>query len=296
MGERVRDILLAVLTNLKRSGWASLASIATISVSFIIIGIFLLLTLHLSALVAMWKAEFQVVVFLEDGITQEQLSLLRKRILNEAAVKALSYLSKEEALASFKRELRGNEGLLEGLGENPLPASFQLKIHEKAQTPQVLKQLAAYLGRLEGVEDVLYGQEWVEKLSAAVQVLKVLGIGIGAVLAFGSLLIVSNAVRLAVYARAEEIEIMRLVGATRAYIGVPFLIEGLLQGACGALIALAFILATQEFTLKQLGLSTAHFLAGALFLPPWMPVGMVGAGAFIGAFGSFIVTSRFLKL
>lgn len=293
IGERARYILLDALANLKRSGWVGLASIATISISFLIIGIFLLLTLRLNAIVMRWREGFQVTVFLEDGITQEQMDLLKKRILNERAVKAISYLSKEEALADFKREFRGQEGLLEGLGENPLPASFQLKIREEYQTPQALKQLAAFLGRLEGVEDVLYGQEWIERLEAAVEILKGLGISIGAVLAVGSLLIVSNTIRLAVYARAEEIEILRLVGATKAYIGVPFFFEGLLQGSLGASLALLLLLAVQELAFRQLHLPPQVGTAGPLL--PWA-AGMVGAGALIGAFGSLLSVRRFLRL
>lgn len=294
VGERARYTLLDALANLKRSGWVGVASIATISISFLIIGIFLLLTLRFSTIIIRWREGFQVTVFLEDRITQEQMDLLRKRILNEHAVKALSYLSKEEALADFKREFRGQERLLEGLGENPLPASFQLKIREEYQTPQALKQLAAFLGRLEGVEDVLYGQEWIERLEAAVEILKVLGISIGAILVIGSLLIVSNTIRLAVYARAEEIEILRLVGATKAYIGAPFFFEGLLQGSLGASLALLFLLAIQELAFLKLHLPSQIRETGPL--PPWMATGMVGAGALIGAFGSLLSVRRFLKL
>ncbi len=297
MGDRARYMLREALVNLRRSGWVGLASISTITISFLIIGIFLLLTLRLNAVVAEWKEGFQVVVFLEDGITREQLDLLRKRLERENAVKAVAYTSKEEALAKFRQEFRGNESLLEGLG-NPLPASFQLKIREEYQTPEALKQLTTFLGRLEGVEDVVYGQEWVEHLSMIVQVLKVLGVGIGGVLAVGSLLIVSNTIRLGVYARAEEIEIMRLVGASRAYIGTPFILEGFFQGLLGSTVALLFLFGAHQLALRQLNLSPASFygLGMAWALPPWMSVGMVGAGALIGAFGSLLAVMRFLKL
>ncbi|MBI3990341.1 MAG: ABC transporter permease [candidate division NC10 bacterium] len=297
MGDRARYMLREALVNLRRSGWVGLASISTITISFLIIGIFLLLTIRLNAIVAEWKEGFQVMVFLEDGITREQLNLLRKRLERESAVKALTYTSKEEALARFRQEFRGNEGFLEGLG-NPLPASFQLKIKEGYQTPETLQQLATFLGRLEGVEDVIYGQEWAERLSMVVKVLKVLGIGIGGVLAVGALLIVSNTIRLGVYARTEEIEIMRLVGASRAYIGTPFLLEGFFQGLLGATLALLFLFAAHQLALRQLNLSPAELYGVGMTwaLPPWMSVGMVGAGALIGAFGSLLAVIRFLKL
>src|SRR5574341_1632486 len=239
--ERLRYILQDALVNSRRSRWGGLASIGTIVVSFVIVGIFLIITRNLGALVAEWKEQFQVTVFLEDGITAEQFALLKKRIQSERAVKGMTYTSKEEALQSFKRELRGKESLLEGLGENPIPASLQLKIHEAYQTPEALRQFTAFVGRLEGVEDVMYGQEWVDRLNSAIRMLRLLGLSVGLALGMASILIVSNTIRLAVYSRAEEIEVMRLVGATKLYIRAPFLLEGLIQGGLGAGLALVLL-------------------------------------------------------
>src|SRR3972149_8366263 len=120
--DRLRYILQDALVNIRRGGWGGLASIGTITVSFIIVGIFLIITRNLGAMVAEGKEQFQVTVFLEDGITAEQLALVKKRIQSERAVKGMTYTSKEEALQNFKRELRGKESLLEGLGENPIPS------------------------------------------------------------------------------------------------------------------------------------------------------------------------------
>ena len=250
--DRLRYIFEDALINIRRSGWGGVASIGTIAVSFVIVGIFLIITGNLGALVADWKEQFQVTVFLEDGITAEQLALLRKRIQSERAVKSMTYTSKAEALQQFKRELQGKESLLEGLGENPIPASLQLRVHEAYQTPEALKQLTASLGRLEGVEDVMYGQEWVDRLSSVIRVLRLLGLSVGLALGLASLLIVSNTIRLAVYARAEEIEVMRLVGATRLHIRLPFVLEGMIQGTLGAGLALLLLFGAYRATLWQL--------------------------------------------
>ena len=235
--DRLRYIVEDALINIRRSGWGGLASIGTMAVSFVIVGIFLIITGNLGALVAEWKEQFQVTVFLEDGITGEQLALLRKRIQSERAVKGMTYTSKAEALQQFKRELQGKDSLLEGLGENPIPASLQLRVHEPYQTPEALKQLTASLSRVEGVEDVMYGQEWVDRLSGVIRLLRLLGLGVGLALGLASLLIVSNTIRLAVYARAEEIEVMRLVGASRLHVRAPFLLEGMIQGTLSAGLA-----------------------------------------------------------
>lgn len=296
--EKLKHILAHALINLVRAGWGGLASIGTIGVSFVIVGIFLLLVLHFNSLVAEWKEQFQVSVFLDDRITPTQLEILGRRIQNEAAVKAITFTTKEEALASFRRELKGQESLLEGLGDNPLPASFQLKIREGYQSPDALKRLSAFLSRLEGVEDIQYGQEWIERVSNAARILKLLGSIIGSVLTLGSALIVSNTIRLAVYARAEEIEIMRLVGATKAYIRAPFLVEGMLQGSLGALLALGLLFAAYRFVAPTFNLASPLFptAVGHGFLESSMMAGLVGGGAVIGALGSSMAVSRFLKV
>jgi cell division transport system permease protein len=298
MPEKLKHIFAHALINLVRAGWGGLASIATIGVSFVIIGIFLLLILHFNALVAEWKEQFQVSVFLDDKITPTQLEILGKRIQNEAAVKAIAFTTKEEALVTFRRELRGQESLLEGLGDNPLPASFQLKIREGYQSPDALRRLSAFLSRLEGVEDVQYGQDWIERISNAARIMKLLGIMIGSVLTLGSAMIVSNTIRLAVYARAAEIEIMRLVGATKAYVRAPFVLEGMLQGSLGALLALGLLFAAYRFVAPTFNLVSPIFQAAGDrgFLESSMMAGLVGGGAVIGALGSVMAVGRFLRV
>lgn len=295
--DRLRYILEDAVGSLRRSRWGALASIGTIAVSFVIVGIFLIITGNLGALVAEWKEQFQVTVFLEDGITAEQLALLQKRIQSERAVKAVTYTSKEEALTLFKRELKGRESLLEGLGENPIPASLQLKLHDPYQTPEGLKQLTASLSRVEGVEDVLYGQEWVDRVAGLVRLLRLLGMTVGAALTLASLLIVSNTIRLAVYARSEEIEVMRLVGASHLYIRAPFLLEGLIQGTVGATLALGLLFAAYRATLWQLQITPGQIFGIGVgsFLQARAALGMVLAGAGLGAFGSLISVGRFLR-
>ncbi|MDE2059995.1 MAG: permease-like cell division protein FtsX [candidate division NC10 bacterium] len=298
MIEKLKHLLTYALINLVRAGWGGLASIASIAVSFVIIGIFLLLIQHFNALVTEWQEQFQVSVFLDNQITPLQLEMLRRRIENEAAIKTFTFTSKEEALANFRRELKGQESLLEGLGDNPLPASFQLKIREGYQSSEALKALSAFLSRLEGVEDIQYGQEWVERISQAARLIRLLGAIIGSVLTLGSAMIVSNTIRLAVYARAQEIEIMRLVGATKAYIRAPFLVEGMLQGGLGAGLALGVLFAAYRFVAPTFNLASPLFptVAGRGFLESSMMAGLVGGGAVIGALGSSLAVSRFLKM
>ncbi len=298
MAEKLRYLLTQALINLVRAGLGGLASIVSIAVSFIIIGIFVLLIQHFNALVAEWKEQLQVSVFLDDQIAPLQLDMLKRRIENEAAVKTFTFTTKEEALAAFRRELKGQESLLEGLGDNPLPASYQLKIREEYQSPDALKGLSAFLRRLEGVEDIQYGQEWVERIALAARLIRLLGTIIGSVLTLGSAMIVSNTIRLAVYTRAQEIEIMRLVGATKAYIRAPFLVEGMLQGSLGAGLALAALFTVYQFVAPTFNVASPLFptASGQGFLEAPMMAGLVGGGAAVGALGSLLAVGRFLKL
>ena len=297
--ERFRHLLGETFLNFRRGGWGVIASIGAIAIAFLVTGIFLLLTLNLSTVVARWAEDFQVVVFLDDTITKKQRTIVQKRLDGEMAVRDVTYLSKKEALTDFRRKIRGQESLLEGLKTNPLPASFQLRIREQYQTADALGHLAASLKRMEGVEDVLYGQEWVERLTSLIEVMKILGIVIGGVLAVASLFIVANTIRMAVYARAQEIEIMRLVGATRAYIQIPLILEGALQGGLGAALALGLLYALFRGTLWQLGTAASMIFAGTeltQFLEAEYRMAMVGLGALLGGVGSLVAVRRFLKV
>jgi cell division transport system permease protein len=297
--ERLRTLVSETFLNFRRGGWGVLVSIGAITIAFLITGIFLLLTLNLSAVVDRWAEDFQVVVFLHDTITEEQQTLLRKRLDGETAVREVTYVSKEEALAKFRRQTGGQESLLEGMNTNPLPASFELRIHEKYQTADALGQLAASLKRMEGVEDVLYGQEWVERLTGVIEVMKILGIVVGGVLGLASLFIVANTIRMAVYARAQEIEIMRLVGATRTTIQIPLILEGTVQGGLGAALALGLLYVLFQATLWQLGTSAAILFSGAelaRFLTPEYRMAMIGVGVLVGGLGSLVAVRRFLKV
>ena len=294
---RLWNLLGDTLGNLRRGGWGGLAAVGAITVSSLILGFLWLLTVNLQAILSDWKAQFEVVVFLREDITANQRELLRRRLQAEAAVAAVQYTSKEEALALFKRDLRGQASLLEGLGENPLPASFQLRIREEHQTGPGMRAFATSLERLEGVEEVLYGHEWVDQIGRLVSVLHVAGWVVGTILGAAAVFIVANTIRLAVYARADEIEILRLVGATRGYIRAPFILEGLFQGLLGAALALLLLFAGYRFLVWRLGLAPAGLLAlgAGRFLEPLQVAGLLVAGAVLGGMGSLLSVRRFLK-
>ena len=292
----IRYSLGEALRSLKRSGWGGFASIGAIAASFLIIGVFLLISSNLSLLVSRWKEEVQVTIFLRDGLSSAQLGSLKKSLSEEPGVRSLSFITKEQALSDFKKDLQGQEGLLEGLGYNPLPASFELQLKEPYQSPEMLQELVKRLKTWDGVEDVLYGQEWIEQLTLIIRLLKLAGMSLGGLLLLASILIVSNTIRLTIFSRAEEIDLMRLVGTSWAYIRTPFLFQGILQGLIGALLSLLILFLSFRLILWQVNLAPAasYGLIQFHFLRIPQQFFTVIAGALIGGGGGLLSIRRFL--
>src|SRR5205814_5119095 len=186
-------------------------------------------------------------------------------------------------------------GALEGLSQNPLPPSLEVTPRE-ALPPLAVRALAAKLGGLTGVQEVEYGREWLDKLEALGRGLRVFGAGALFTVLGAALLVVANTIRLAVCARRDEIEIMKLVGATDGYVRAPFLLEGALQGLIGAALALGAVLAVQKWLLPSATQAFA-FAAGirAPNLTPATGAALLGIGAVVGLFGSWLAVARFLR-
>lgn len=292
----IRYSLREALHSLRRSGWGGLASTATIAASFLIIGVFLLISFNLSTLISRWKEEVQVTVFLKDGLSSGLITSLREKVSKQEAIRSLSYVTKEQALSDFKQDLRHQEGLLEGLGYNPLPASFQIQVREPYQSPQKLQELAQRLRKLEGVEDVLYGQEWIERISLIRHLLRLAAMGLGGLLLLASILIVANTIRLAICRCEEEIELMRLTGASRAHIQTPFLFQGILQGLIGSALSLLILFLSFRLILWQINLSAAYSygVIGLQFLRIPHQLLTLIAGGLIGGGGGLLSIRRFL--
>jgi cell division transport system permease protein len=292
----IRYSLGEALRSLKRSGWGGFASIGAIAASFLIIGVFLLISSNLSFLVSRWKEEVQVTIFLRDGLSSAQLASLKKSLSEEPGVRSLSFITKEQALSDFKKDLQGQEGLLEGLGYNPLPASFEVQLKEPYQSPEMLQELVKRLKTWDGVEDILYGQEWIEQLTLIIRLLKLAGMSLGGLLLLASILIVSNTIRLTIFSRTEEIDLMRLVGTSWAYIRTPFLFQGILQGLIGALLSLLILFLSFRIILWQVNLvpATSYGLIQFHFLRIPQQFFTVIAGALIGGGGGLLSIRRFL--
>lgn len=288
------------LDNIRQSPFVNLVAIGVIAISFLIFSTFLMLFGNLNSLLALWEEEIQIEIFLDDNMSGEKIDALQKKVVSMANVKEIRYISKEEALSSFKKSIPGMDVLVKDLKDNPLPASFEIKLEENSISFDMVKAAAKKLSTIDGVSDAVYGQEWVERFSTSLAIARLVGLIIGAFLLMATIFIVSNTIKLTVYTRKEELEITRLLGATDRFIRLPFFIEGILQGLAGSALSLAGLyLAYRVFIVKLTSSVQASLITGTFqlsFLSTPTITYVLFGGMALGLFGSFISLGRFLKV
>jgi cell division transport system permease protein len=243
---------------------------------------------------AYWGSQMQLVIYLRDQIAPERLEALRLTLAQAPETASLVYTSKEEALRQFKARLGEGAAVLQGLQTNPLPASFAIAIRDEFRQPELLRQAVERYRQLPEIEDIDYGEHWVERFHTVVWLLEVGMLGIGGIIAAAVMFIIATTVRLALYSRAEEIEIMRLVGATTWFIRFPYVLEGALQGVVGAGLAVGMAYAAYVGLLAWARPMGEFFVDFSLFqfLPPVAIASVVLAGGLLGAFGSLFSLRR----
>ena len=287
-------ILSDAFRSLRENIGTTILTSFTLAFSLAIFSLFVFVIMNLNGVVEGWSEKTQLVVYMKDSQAL-QVESSKAAVGKVPGVRSVEFVSKEEALERLTEELKGHEGILDGLDANPLPASFEVSVQEEFNQPDRIAEVAGRIKALGWVEDVQYSMEWVEKLSAFVRFAQLSAIVIGVFLGAATLFIMSNTIRLAVYARKDEIEIMKLVGASDMYVKAPFVLEGLIQGFFGGLLALC-VLALGRYAL--LG-SVPSYLRFAVELPFGGPVflaALIGGGMLMGVAGSLISMNRFLKV
>jgi cell division transport system permease protein len=267
----------------------SIVATATITVAFVVLGGFLILTSNMERVFTRWQEAAEFSVYLSDAATSEQRAAIEKTLRSSPSVSAVEVVSKDEALRRFKQNFGTLAEMAGDVNANPLPASIEVRLRPNAD-PAEVESLAKKTAALGGVADVRYDRQWIQRLMYAVGLVRAGGFALASLLVFAAALTVASVVRLALFARREEIHIMQLVGAPIAYIRGPFIMEGLLQGGIGAVAALVVLWIT---FLVVRGRSAAWF-AGAIdpgslvFLSIANAAAVLLAGMTVGALGGFI--------
>ncbi|MFA9433355.1 MAG: permease-like cell division protein FtsX [Deltaproteobacteria bacterium] len=287
--------LRKALENIWTNRFLSLVTLSTIAISMLILGLFSLIYLNVQQSLHQMGGELQITAYLQETISSEQAEVLRSKVADWPEVEGITYISKEQALARFRSQLREYAGILEGLKENPLPASLELTLMPQYGRSGNIKELSTRLGRLPGVAEVQYGRKWMAKLRVFVEVMKLVGITVGGLLLIATIFVISNTIKLTFYSRREELEIMRLVGATDFFIKAPFLIEGLLHGLGGALLAAGGLSLLILFLFSHLDLPLRLAVMAGSLPTGQLVAGFLGLGLLLGVLGSMVSLRRFLR-
>ena len=274
-------------------GWrAAVLAILTIAAGLFVLGFFLMVNSNLQALLDRWSQSAEMSVFLKDDVTKEQIQAIDQAIAQSGLAAERKHLTKDEAVTRFKEDFPDLAGAADKLQHNPFPASLEVRLAPTArENSAAVDALAGRVSTMPGVADVRYDRRWLSRLGSTVQFLRTIGLVIVGLLALAAALTVANVVRLAAYARRDEIEIMQLVGAPFAFIRGPFVAEGILQGGFGAIAALVclwvvFLVGRAWYgrvALEGLGLTSL------VFLSPAAMAGILAGGMLLGCIGGLIV-------
>jgi cell division transport system permease protein len=297
-GGKARYYIGKALQNLKGNRLVTFLTISTITLAVLIISLFLLLYVNMEGTVEQWSRKVVVTVYFDKDPQPQELAALKSRISALPGTDTVAYVTKDEALKRFRSRLKGQESLLDGVAPDILPASLEITLKKEFRASDGLTLYVSRLKHVSGIGEIQYGEEWVKKFLTFFQIVRIVGLLIAAFLTLAVIFIVSNTIKLTILARRDELEILALVGATPFFIKAPFLIEGMLQGAVGALIAVILLCGGYYALLAN----SANFLsfnpvdAGLLFLPYTYILALVFGGIGVGFIGSFTSLKKFTAI
>ena len=286
------------VANLRQNVFVSAVTVATIALALLIASLFLLVYVNLEGMAAGWSDKVQITAYFDREPTPLAVAALKGRVKAIPGTAKTVFVTKQEAEARLRARLKGQESLLEGITPEVLPASLEIRLDRGHRDSAAVARYVVALKQIAGISEVQYGEEWVQRFNTFMNLFRLMGALLGGFLAIAVLFIVSNTIKLTIYARKDELELLGLVGATRFFIKAPFLIEGVLQGALGAVLSLAALGACYYAFLHNagnlLGMNPAG--AGLSFLPVGHLAAILCGGVLLGFIGSLTSLRRFINV
>lgn len=283
-----------VYTSFKRNIWMTLASIFTVVLSLFILGFFSIVILNLNKMADTLESQVQISVYLKDDLSQEEIDETKENLSKIEGLQDIKFTTREEAMENFKKRLGDQQFLLDALDDtNPLPDSFSLTV----TSPQQVKTIADTAAALDSVESASYSQDVINHLFNLTHLIRLIGVALIILLTGAAIFIISNTIRLTVFARRKEIAIMKYVGATDWFIRWPFLLEGICLGFIGGGLATIFLYIVYNQVTQEIYEAMAFFpLIPQHPFINYISLAILVAGIIIGALGSTISLKRFLKV
>ena len=287
--------VVQALKNLRNNFWVHTIGAGTMTVSLVIFGTFLLLFVNVNSWVQGLGGPRTMSVFLVDDLGDTQLRDVQSAIEGLEGARILRFISKDDALEDMRRFLGSQKGLIESLDGNPLPASYEVVFEGKTGPPHYAS-VSSVLEAVAGVDSVHLTEEWVSRIEGFIATVKISGVVIGGLLGIGMLMIVTNTIRLAIYSRKDEIEILKLVGATDAFVKAPFLLEGVIHGLAAGGISVGVLYSGYVVISAKMDRMLSFGVLSFDFIPVDHVIALWAAGVALGLFGSLIAVGRFLRV
>jgi len=293
-----RYLVKETLNNLRQSKTRHLFSLTIICLSFLIVGVFLSLANNLGEKAVQLSRNLNVVFYLRKEATPAERDLVEKVVRASPLSGSVLTLSSEEARERFLKDYPDLSDIVKNLGDNPFPASVEMTLRRPDLPAEEVLRLIEEVRRNPAVDDARFDRDWAERLRAMGRLVRNAGFFLGGILILASFLIVSNVIKLNVLARRSEIELLRLVGATNAFIRGPFLLEGTIMGVFGGILSLVLVYAVARLFPVTLGGSIGALgeLVAFRFLTFFQAASLVGGGALVGFLGSLSSVARFLRV
>jgi cell division transport system permease protein len=287
--------LKRALDDIFQNRFLNFVTIITISLAILIASAFILFFVNTSEIINSWQRGLRIMAYLKPDIHSADLTHLESTIQSLAGVQTLRFISKHEALDRLKAQMIHQSSLFENLSENPLPDSFEIRMTASTDSWQKIESLAAQIESLTLIEEVEFGRRWIGRFVRIVSLFRLAGYAMGALFFMATVFIVANTIRLVLYSRREEVEIMRLVGATDSFIKLPFYIEGLIQGGLGAIIGLVMLFVSFFFIASNIEQGFSPGLFDLQFLSPTTIGGILLGSMLVGWLGCYISLKQFLR-
>jgi cell division transport system permease protein len=285
----------SALANILNNRLTHLISMGTITISMLLFGAFMLLSMNLNNWIRQWGESLSMSVYLKDGIDEKARKEVESAIKKFKGAEIKGFITKEQAMINLKEGLGEQSGLLEGLEDIALPESYEIIFKDRIGNSIDPKVIKSILEKMKGVNEVQYSQQWIERFEGVMDMFRVVGLAIGGLLCMAVLFIISNTIKLTIYSRRDEIEIYKLMGATDWFVKIPFLIEGAAQGVLSGIAALLILILSYSIislkTIDILGLPVINIaflsIQGCIFI--------ILLSLFLGLLGGFISIGRFFK-
>ncbi len=278
-----------------KNRFLNLVTIITISLSVLVVSAFILFFINTNELINIWKKGIRAMAYLRSGTGMSEVFDLQQRIQGIDRVQKGQYISKKAALSLLKDKMQRQASLLKNLPENPLPDAFEIRILMPEGNWQNIESIVTRIESLDRIEEVEYGQQWLGRFSNVFILFRLAGYTLCGIFFMATVFIVANTMRLVIYSRSEEVEIMRLVGASDRFIKIPFYIQSLIQGAVGAAVGLTALFIA--FLFLNTSVQTVFFngFFQMRFFPPMVLISIIGGSMLVGWLGCFLSLKQYLN-